>query len=97
MWTICSGVGGHFRVLKVSEGTCTGKIFPGLGDHFQVLKVSEGSMLVAMALLTVTSLMLVDGTHMYTNSTKQQAIGNISICIYIYIYTYIYTLKFTLL
>ena len=37
------GVADHFQVLKVSFGTCTGKICLGLGDHFQVLKVSEGT------------------------------------------------------
>ena len=37
------GGGGRFQVLKVSEGTCAGKIFSGMGDHFQVLKVSGGT------------------------------------------------------
>ena len=34
------GVGDHFQLPKVLEGTCT---FRGWGDHFQVLKVSEGT------------------------------------------------------
>ena len=37
------GVRDHFQVLKVSEGTCTGKIFLGVGDHFQVLQVPRGT------------------------------------------------------
>ena len=35
------GVGDHFQVPEVSEGTCTGKACSGVGDHFQVLEVSE--------------------------------------------------------
>ena len=35
-------MGDHFKVLKVPEGACTGKILLGVGVHFQVLRCLKG-------------------------------------------------------
>ena len=36
------GVGDHFQVLQVSEGTCTGQILSGWGTTFRSSKCQKG-------------------------------------------------------